>query len=164
MVDIDINVKHPRSKCPDGTPNLVDIHVGNRIKIRRGVLGLTQYDLAKMLGMTFQQVQKYEKGLNRVAASRLWDISRILDVDINFFFEDMSEEAISQSPRMFSKFASQIKSENNIPIPVTPENTTEAQILLRNYFNIFDRNLAKHIFELVKQLSHKNISEKIDML
>ena len=69
--------------------NAVDVHVGKRIRLRRTLLGYSQEQLAHGLSITFQQVQKYERGSNRVSASRLWDISQLLDVDISYFFEDM---------------------------------------------------------------------------
>jgi|GEM_PF-5676745 len=64
--------KSIRGRLAEGTPNPVDIHVGERIKLRRKLLGLSQQQMAKKMGLTFQQIQKYEKGLNRVGASRLW--------------------------------------------------------------------------------------------
>ncbi len=71
-------------------PNPMDIHVGQRLRLRREVLGITQKGLAEALGLTFQQVQKYERGTNRVSASRLHDLSVIFKVDANFFFEDFN--------------------------------------------------------------------------
>ncbi|TNE39904.1 MAG: XRE family transcriptional regulator [Alphaproteobacteria bacterium] len=67
----------------------VDVHVGGRVKFRRGILGLSQTDLGRKLGVTFQQVQKYEKGLNRIGASRLFEVSQALDVPVAFFFEGL---------------------------------------------------------------------------
>ena len=75
------------------SPKPVDLHVGNRLRMRRTLLGLSQEKLGEAIGLTFQQVQKYERGLNRIGASRLWDISRILDVPISFFFEDLDNNA-----------------------------------------------------------------------
>lgn len=69
----------------------VDIHVGQKIRQRRWLLGMTQQQLAEAVGIKFQQIQKYETGMNRVSASRLWDISRVLDVQPNFFFEGLDE-------------------------------------------------------------------------
>ena len=66
--------------------NAVDVHVGKRIRLRRTLLGMSQEQLGGALELTFQQVQKYERGANRVSASRLWDISQILDVKISYFF------------------------------------------------------------------------------
>lgn len=73
-----------RGRTPTGQPNPIDVHVGNRIRLRRTLLGLSQEKMASLLGLTFQQVQKYERGMNRVGASRLWDIGKVLDVPIGF--------------------------------------------------------------------------------
>ena len=75
----------------------VDVHVGKRIRHRRWLLGITQQQLADSVGIKFQQIQKYETGMNRVSASRLWDISMTLDVPVSFFFEGLegSEEALA---------------------------------------------------------------------
>lgn len=72
-------------------PNPVDIHVGKRLRLRRTILGMSQEELAKNLGITFQQVQKYEKGVNRVGSSRLFDIAQVLTVPVAFFFEEYGE-------------------------------------------------------------------------
>jgi transcriptional regulator with XRE-family HTH domain len=70
-------------------PNPVDIHVGRRLRFRRMMLGMSQEKLGAELGLTFQQIQKYEKGSNRIGASRLYDIARILAVPVGFFFEEL---------------------------------------------------------------------------
>jgi transcriptional regulator with XRE-family HTH domain len=75
----------------DGQPSPIDVHVGSRIRLRRTLLAMSQERLGDALGLTFQQVQKYERGMNRVGASRLFDLSRVLDVPISFFFDDMPE-------------------------------------------------------------------------
>lgn len=87
-----------RGRLPDGTANPIDIYVGNRIRLRRTLLGLSQEKLAEMLGITFQQVQKYEKGMNRIGASRLWDMSNVLDVPVSFFFSGLTKEETDKSP------------------------------------------------------------------
>ena len=69
-------------------PNPVDTHVGSRVRLRRMLLGMSQERLGESMGLTFQQVQKYEKGVNRIGASRLFQISKILDVPVQFFFEE----------------------------------------------------------------------------
>jgi len=78
----DQNAQHQRK------PSVVDTHVGSRVRLRRMTLGLSQEKLGEMLGLTFQQVQKYEKGLNRIGASRLFEIARVLSVPVQYFFED----------------------------------------------------------------------------
>src|SRR5437763_2789579 len=70
----------------------IDQHVGSRIRLRRTLMGMSQERLGEALGLTFQQVQKYERGVNRVGASRLFDLSRVLDVPISFFFDDMPDQ------------------------------------------------------------------------
>lgn len=70
-----------------GGPNAVDVHVGSRVRLRRNMLGLSQEKLGEALGITFQQVQKYERGTNRISASRLLEIARVLDVPVTFFFD-----------------------------------------------------------------------------
>src|SRR3979490_2796256 len=75
----------------EGRPSPIDVLVGSRIRLRRTLLGMSQERLGEALGLTFQQVQKYERGVNRVGASRLFDLSRVLDVPISFFFDDMPD-------------------------------------------------------------------------
>ena len=70
-------------------PNPVDVHVGRRVRMRRVLIGLSQEKLGEHLDLTFQQVQKYEKGTNRVSASRLYEIAHILGVPVSFFFDDL---------------------------------------------------------------------------
>src|ERR671916_2789461 len=70
------------------TPNPVDVRVGARLRLRRNMLGLSQEKLGEAIGLTFQQVQKYERGANRIGASRLYELSRVLDVPVSFFFDD----------------------------------------------------------------------------
>lgn len=87
------------------SPNQVDQHIGVRMRLRRLTMNVSQERLAELLGLTFQQVQKYEKGVNRVAASRLWDVAKALEVPVSYFFEglDTSDRAngvSEQSPEM----------------------------------------------------------------
>ena len=77
-------------------PRPIDVHVGSRIRLRRTLLGMSQQRLGEALGLTFQQVQKYESGVNRVSASRLFDLSRVLDVPIGFFFDDVRDVVLSR--------------------------------------------------------------------
>ena len=74
-------------------PNPIDRHVGSRVRMRRMLAGISQEKLGDALGLTFQQVQKYEKGANRISASKLWDIARFFRVDIGYFFEGLTGAA-----------------------------------------------------------------------
>jgi transcriptional regulator with XRE-family HTH domain len=93
-------VKHP-----------VDVHVGKRIRQRRWMIGMTQQQLADAVGIKFQQIQKYETGMNRVSASRLWDVASTMGVPISFFFEDLAggaEAGASGTGEMASKEAMEL--------------------------------------------------------
>ena len=87
--------------------NAIDMHVGKRLRLRRTLLGMSQEQLGTELNITFQQVQKYERAANRISASRLWDMSQILDVPISYFFDDMSETTMQSSAQQcFSRTCS----------------------------------------------------------
>src|SRR5947208_17057977 len=81
-----------------GFPNPIDVHVGQRVRQRRTLLGMRQEKLAEAIGLTFQQVQKYERGANRVGTSRLFDLARVLDVPIAYFSDDMATNVAAKSP------------------------------------------------------------------
>ena len=83
-----------------GFPNPIDVHVGSRIRMRRTLLGISQTALADAIGLTFQQVQKYEKGVNRVSSSRLVDLANALDLTIPYFFEEMSATVLGKTPAL----------------------------------------------------------------
>lgn len=154
-----MSAEHSRKICrgrtPSGQPNPIDIHVGNRIRLRRTLLGLSQERLATLLGLTFQQVQKYEKGMNRVGASRLWDISKVLETPISFFYEDMDKEVASQSPRTFSSNQnnSLLLSEESDEFNTDPMLRQETLELVKAYYKIPNRKVAKSIFDLMISLS-----------
>ena len=147
--------KSSRGRTPNGQPNPIDIHVGNRIRLRRTLLGLSQEKLANLLGLTFQQVQKYERGTNRVGASRLWDISKVLETSINFFYEDMEKGIASQSPRMFSIPGSKplYFAEETAEFDADPMHRKETIELVKAYYKIRDRKAAKHMFDLIVAMS-----------
>jgi hypothetical protein len=77
-------------------PNPIDAHVGQRVRLRRILLGLSQERLGEAIGLTFQQIQKYERGTNRISASRLWELSTVLDVPVQFFFGELAAETLAQ--------------------------------------------------------------------
>ena len=130
----------------DSFPNPIDAHVGKRLRLRRNILRITQQELAEMLGLTFQQVQKYEKGGNRISASRLWDISQILGVSIDFFFEDIDEQTALKSPRPKDKdYLAEFTDD-----PMQREETLQ---LVRAYYKIHNRDLADYLFKMIQTLS-----------
>ena len=138
----------------DGAPNPIDIHVGNRVRMRRTLLGMSQEKLGEELGLTFQQVQKYERGMNRIGASRLWDISKVLNTPIEFFYEGINEDIEQLSPRHINRNEHIEGLEESImSLDGDPMNRRETLELVRAYYRISDRNMAKKVFDLVKSLA-----------
>jgi len=133
----------------EGRPSPIDVHVGSRIRLRRTLLGMSQERLGEALGLTFQQVQKYERGVNRVGASRLFDLSRVLDVPISFFFDDMPES-------LTSAFGGQGRRVGNIEpqenIADDTLNRRETLELVRSYYRIADPALRKRVADLIKSM------------
>ncbi len=132
-----------KSSFPVRKPNLVDAHVGSRLRQRRMLLGISQEQLAEMLGLTFQQVQKYERGTNRVSASRLFQLARTLDTPITWFFEDMEQERTGEQPEPSG-------AETEETDPMSRRETLE---LVRVYSRIDDRKLRKKLYEMAKALA-----------
>ena len=128
-----------------GRAEAVDVHVGNRVRLRRMTLGMSQKKLGEALGLTFQQVQKYERGANRIGASRLHRISEVLDVPVNYFFEDISP-FYAQKRGKTGLFEAQAEYDYD------PMQKRETQELVRFYFKITDPKVRRRVFELTKQL------------
>lgn len=126
-------------------PNPIDIHVGSRIRLRRNMLGMSQEKLGESLGITFQQIQKYEKGTNRVGASRLQAIASILGVPVAFFFEDAPDQE-SSANRGFAE-------DSSMSYVAEFCSTTEGLQLNRSFVRIGDPKVRRKIIELVKLLS-----------
>jgi transcriptional regulator with XRE-family HTH domain len=128
------------SKRGEG-PNPIDIHVGTRLRLRRTLLGLSQETLGEAVGITFQQLQKYERGANRISASRLYNLSQVLGVPVSFFFETLPQ---AESP-------------SGAPAPEAEEMSDMARRetleLVRAYYRINDPAIRRRAFDLVKALA-----------
>lgn len=152
-----MNKKSSRGRL-DGEPNPVDIHVGKRVRMYRTIKGLSQEKLGEALGLTFQQVQKYEKGLNRIGASRLWDISQVLETPIALFYEGITDETKNLSPRHIQKDSSKNDWADKVAqltaqFDDDPLSRRETLDLIRAYYRIPNRNMAHKIFDLMKTMS-----------
>lgn len=147
--------KRRARKLPPGVANPVDVHVGARIRQRRTLLGLSQEKLGDAVGLTFQQIQKYEKGANRVGASRLYQFSRILDVPIDYFFEDMPAGLGTVKGQVAKGKAEQEAGTAGGPTgkQQDPLARPETLKLVRAYYRIPDPKARKRLFELVKSLA-----------
>jgi len=123
-------------------PHPVDVHVGKQLRMRRVILGLSQETIGKAIGVTFQQVQKYERGINRMGASRLYEFAKYLTTPVSYFFEGLDipqqtaggtdESAALEHDKMASR---------------------ETLEMMRAYYRINDPNVRSRVFELVKSLA-----------
>ncbi len=147
-----------RGRLADGTPNPVDLHVGKRMYIRRTMMGMSQERLAAELGITFQQVQKYEKGLNRIGASRLWDIAQVLGVGVEFFYEDLDEIAKEKSPRKISTHL-QLSDDSEEVFNIDAWLRKDVVALVKAYTKIKDVTITQNILNLVESVAEKEDSE-----
>jgi transcriptional regulator with XRE-family HTH domain len=135
----------------DGRPSPIDVHVGSRIRLRRTLLGMSQERLGEALGLTFQQVQKYERGVNRVGASRLFDLSRVMDVPISFFFDDMPDSLSANYGMPGSRRAVGF-AEGQDGFGDDAMQRRETLELVRAYYRITDPSVRKRVFELIKSM------------
>lgn len=135
----------------ESRPSPIDVHVGTRIRLRRTLMGMSQERLGEALGLTFQQVQKYERGVNRVGASRLFDLSRVLDVPISFFFDDMPDSLTSSLGGPGGRRTTSL-SESPDPFGDETLNRRETLELVRAYYRITDPSVRKRVFDLIKSM------------
>lgn len=124
-------------------PNPVDVHVGARVRLRRTLLGMSQEKLGDAIGLTFQQVQKYERGANRIGASRLYELARVLDVPVSYFFEEFGEAGPSGG------LSEQVAE----PYQSNPMMKRETLELVRAYLRIADPQIKRRLFDLAKALA-----------
>jgi transcriptional regulator with XRE-family HTH domain len=129
---------------PKKQANPIDVQVGNRVRIRRMLIGMSQERLGDLLGLTFQQVQKYEKGVNRIGAGRLFEVSRILGVPIDFFYEGIAEQGSGK--RGFAE------SEASPPVMEFVSSGEGLQLSLA-FMKIKDAKVRKKVLDLVRSLS-----------
>ena len=139
-----------RKRIPKGTPNAIDKFVGSRVRARRVGLRMSQTSLGQAIGVTFQQIQKYENGSNRIGASNLFRISSALGVDVAFFFEGM--------PDATAKAGTVTRGQGLAEAPATefeddPMSSREAIELMHNYFRVSDETVRKRLFQFVKALA-----------
>ena len=139
-----MNKHAPRS------PNPIDIHVGTRVRLRRQVMKMSQEKLGDQLGVTFQQVQKYERGANRVGASRLWKMSQVMEVPVGFFFDGLGEVDT------VTEFAE----DDQLPIVYDFINSTDGVNLAKAVSQIKNKAVRRQILELARSLAKDAVVEE----
>ncbi len=128
----------PLQKVARNGPDPIDVHVGGRLRGRRTLMGMSQMKLGEAVELTFQQVQKYEKGTNRMGSSRLYQFSRILDVPVSYFFEELSPDESAPMGDELEK---------------NPLHKRETLEFVRAYYRIADETARKRVFELTKAIA-----------
>jgi transcriptional regulator with XRE-family HTH domain len=141
-------------------PNPIDVHVGKRLRLRRTLLGMSQERLGELLGLTFQQVQKYERGANRIGSSRLFELGQILDVPVSFFFDDLPA-GVGGAARGYAgpglAEESSAFDHDDEGLPLDRRETLE---LVRAYYRIGDPAVRKRLFELAKALANLDAGDR----
>ena len=127
-------------------PHPIDVHVGTRVRLRRNMLGLSQEKLGEAIGLTFQQVQKYERGANRIGASRLLELSRVLDVPVAFFYDETDPVRAPAIPAGFEESPQE-------GFDSDPMRRREAIELVEAYYEIDEVTVRRRLFDLAKALA-----------
>ncbi|MCG8511132.1 MAG: helix-turn-helix domain-containing protein [Rhodospirillales bacterium] len=142
-----------KKRIPKGTPNLIDKFVGSRVRARRVGLRQSQTNLGQAIGVTFQQIQKYENGSNRIGASNLFKIANALGVEVSFFFEGMPDDVakLGLVPR-----GQGLAEPQTADFEHDPMSSRESIELMHNYFRIEDTMVRKRLFQFVKSLADAN--------
>ena len=133
-----------------GAADLIDRYVGSRVRVRRLGLGMSQTRLGQAIGVTFQQVQKYENGANRVGASNLYKMAKALGVDVGFFYDGMPQGIAKTT----GKGTRGRRARPSVEISGDPTRSREIIMLMHNYARIAQPRLRKRVFELVKSLAN----------
>ena len=134
----------------DSRTAYVDAHVGNRLRERRILLGMSQTRLGESLGLSFQQVQKYERGIDRISVGRLVHMCHVLDVPITYFFDDLSEPARSHGEAIEDDYRISGNGADGSEDPMSRRETLE---LVRAYYQIEQTELRKHVFALIRSIA-----------
>ncbi|MDG2034099.1 MAG: helix-turn-helix transcriptional regulator, partial [Rhodospirillales bacterium] len=129
------------------------MHVGGRVRLRRALLGLSQEKLAEAVGLTFQQIQKYERGANRIGASRMYDLSQVLDVPVSYFYDDMQEDVKDRNAVGETGASEDVACDKD---SLTRRETFE---LVRAYYKVSNSSVRKRVFELVKSLAKVRVEK-----
>lgn len=135
----------------------IDEYIGSRIRMRRNILGLSQDELSRMLKISFQQIQKYEKGNNRISGSRIWQMGRALSIPVSYFFDGIEHNLRFKGIEV-EQYAGDClcDSEDDIEMPEIPSNKEErVKELIKAFITIDDETLSSHILEMTKHLANK---------
>ncbi len=133
-------------------PHPVDIHVGKRLRLRRTILGLSQEAIGNAIGVTFQQIQKYERGVNRMGSSRLFDFAKFLAVPVSYFFEEIEKDTPHKG--VIGGVAEEVVSFEHEKM-----SSRETLEMMRAYYRITDPHVRKRVFDLIKSIADDKVVE-----
>ena len=144
---------NPKERVKKGKATEIDAYVGKRLRLRRMMLGLSQEKIADAVGLTFQQVQKYERGSNRIGAGRLYEFSQALCVPIEYFFEvEEGGKALSSLTERGRAPLGLSEESTKLAHSMHPSLNKETTELLRSYYKIHDSKVRRRFFDLAKSL------------
>lgn len=143
----------PKKPKRASNPDPVDIHVGSRLRLRRNLLGMSQEQVGKASDLTFQQIQKYEHGANRIGASRLYHFGQILDVPVSYFFDAMPQESVAANSAQGFGEQGQAPMEGMQNPETELLHRRETLELIRAYYSIIDKKTRRKVYELVKSMA-----------
>ena len=144
--------QRPRPRKSDGL-HPTDVHVGSRLRMRRNMLGISQEKLGEKIGLTFQQVQKYERGANRISASRLHELSQVLDVPVSFFYDDTDPVRAPAIPKGFAGEETKASESDLL-------HSSETRELVASFYSIPDQLVRHRLFDLTKALAEPGTDAK----
>lgn len=156
------NIEKPKTRrrqpitAKEYGPDPIDVHVGKRLRLRRTLLGMSQEQLANAVGVTFQQIQKYERGSNRVSASRLYDVARVLGVNIAFFFEDINSDVTAKRPTQNLPEQAGL---SEPPMPAYEQDElsrNETLELVRAYWRLPNHDMRKNVLDLLRSMGRRD--------
>ncbi len=138
-------------------PHPIDIHVGKRLRMRRTILGMSQENLGTAIGVTFQQIQKYERGVNRIGSSRLYEFSKLMTVPVSYFFDEMDKNA----PAMTAGVAESASAFEHEKAPTEQDKMSSRETLemMRSFYRISDTRIRKRVIDLIKALANEKAVE-----
>jgi len=154
--EVSAKKREPRALKADaalvGIPRAVDIHVGQRLRLRRTLLGISQENLGDAVNLTFQQIQKYERGANRVSASRIYEFAQELDVPVSYFFEEMNAKTKATQGRRIAPTPGETVEHEGDPLA-----RRETLKLIHAYYKIVDPKVRKKLFNLTKVIAASTV-------
>lgn len=145
--------KAKQSDSTESVSHPVDVHVGKRLRQKRTIMGMSQETLGKAIGVTFQQIQKYERGINRMGASRLYHFAKLLGVQVSYFFDGYGDHDLGESGEVYG-----IAEPEMVPFDFEQVSSRETMDIMRAYYKIKNPAVRKRIADLVKAVADENAS------